>query len=76
MQGHLGGGNSNICYFHSYLGKISNLTNIFRDGLVQPPTSHFRENFQRYPPQKDNKKTPFPTKRGTPGTHRLKVSAG
>ena len=29
---------SNIFYFHLYLGKISNLTSIFSDGLVQPPT--------------------------------------
>ena len=28
----LGGGNSNICYFHPYLGKIPNLTNIFQRG--------------------------------------------
>ena len=28
----LGGGNSNIFYFHPYLGKISNLTNIFEMG--------------------------------------------
>ena len=28
----LGGGNSNICYFHPYLGKISNLTKIFQRG--------------------------------------------
>ena len=28
----LGGGNSNIFYFHPYLGKISNLTNIFQRG--------------------------------------------
>ena len=28
----LGGGNSNIFYVHSYLGKISNLTNIFQMG--------------------------------------------
>ena len=35
----LGGGNSNICYFHPELGKILILTNIFSDGLVQPPTS-------------------------------------
>ena len=33
----LGGGNSNIFYFHPYLGKIPNLTNIFSDGL-KPPT--------------------------------------
>ena len=26
-------------YFHPYLGKISNLTTIFSDGLVQPPTT-------------------------------------
>ena len=30
--GKLGGGNSKICYFHPYLGKISNLTNIFQMG--------------------------------------------
>ena len=24
---------SNICYFHPYLGKISNFTSIFADGL-------------------------------------------
>ena len=28
----LGGGNSNIFSFHPYLGKISNLTNIFQMG--------------------------------------------
>ena len=28
----LGGGNSNIFYFHPYLGKIPNLTNIFQRG--------------------------------------------
>ena len=28
----LGGGNSNICYFHPYLGKIPILTNIFQRG--------------------------------------------
>ena len=28
----LGGGNSNICYFHSYLGKIPILTHIFQLG--------------------------------------------
>ena len=28
----LGGGNSNMFYFHSYLGKISNLTKIFQMG--------------------------------------------
>ena len=32
------GGNSNMFDFHPYLGKISNLTNIFSDGL-KPPTS-------------------------------------
>ena len=31
---------SDIFYFHPYLGKWSNLTNIFSDGLVQPPTSY------------------------------------
>ena len=29
---------SNIFYFHPYLGKIPLLTNIFSNGLVQPPT--------------------------------------
>ena len=28
----LAGGNSNILYFHPYLGKISDLTNIFQLG--------------------------------------------
>ena len=28
----LGGGDSNLCDFHPYLGKISNLTNIFQMG--------------------------------------------
>ena len=28
----LGGGNSNIFYFHPYLGKISHLINIFQMG--------------------------------------------
>ena len=32
---------SNIFYLHPYLGKWSNLTNIFADGLVQPPTSYY-----------------------------------
>ena len=27
-----------MSYFHPYLGKISNLTSVFSDGLVQPPT--------------------------------------
>ena len=31
-------GGFNLFYFHPYLGKMSNLTNIFSDGLVQPPT--------------------------------------
>ena len=30
---------SMMFYFHPYLGKSSNLTNIFSNGLVQPPTS-------------------------------------
>ena len=34
----LGGGNSNIFYFHPYLGKWSNLTSIFFKWVVQPPT--------------------------------------
>ena len=29
-EGNLGGGNSNIFYFHPYLGKIPILTNIFQ----------------------------------------------
>ena len=33
-----GGGNSNMFYFHPYLGKWSNLTNIFQQGW-KPPTS-------------------------------------
>ena len=32
MDGNLGGGNSNIFYFHHYLGKIPILTNIFQRG--------------------------------------------
>ena len=31
-QTQLGGGNSNMFYFHPYLGKISKLTNIFQMG--------------------------------------------
>ena len=31
-SGDLGGGNSNIFYFHPYLGKIPILTNIFQRG--------------------------------------------
>jgi len=34
----VGGGNSNIFHVHPYLGKISNFTTIFSDGL-KPPTS-------------------------------------
>jgi len=30
---------SMMFYFHPDLGKSSNLTNIFSNGLVQPPTS-------------------------------------
>ena len=38
-QKNLGGGNSNILYFHPYLGRWSNLTcAYFSNGLVQPPT--------------------------------------
>ena len=37
----LDGGNSNIFYFHPYLGKVPILTNISSDGLVQPPTRKF-----------------------------------
>ena len=48
-----------------------NLTNIFEMGWF-----NHQPVIPKYPPQKDNKKTPFPTKRGTPGTYRLKVSAG
>ena len=33
----LGGGNSNIFYFHPYLGKRSNLTNIFQRGWNHQP---------------------------------------
>jgi len=32
---------SNMFYFHPYLGKISNLTNIFSDGLKPPPSYPF-----------------------------------
>ena len=32
---------SNIFYFHPYLGKIPNLTNIFQMGWFKPPTSFF-----------------------------------
>ena len=38
----LGGGKSKILYVHPFLGKSSNLTHIFADGLVQPPTSIVR----------------------------------
>ena len=31
-EGFLGGGNSNIFYFHPCLGKVPNLTNIFQMG--------------------------------------------
>ena len=31
-DGYLGGGNSNIVYFHSYLGRWFNLTNMFQRG--------------------------------------------
>ena len=34
----LAGGNSNIFHVHPYLGKVSNLTHIFSNGL-KPPTS-------------------------------------
>ena len=37
----LGGGNSNIFYFHPYLGKISNLTNIFQGGWNHQPDEEF-----------------------------------
>ena len=33
----VGGGNSNILYFHPFLGKIPNLTNIFQVGWNHPP---------------------------------------
>ncbi len=35
----LGGGNSNIFYFHPYLGKIPILTNIFQMGWNHQPVS-------------------------------------
>ena len=39
-----GGGNSNIFYFHPILGEDEpNLTHIFSDGLVQPPTRNLSE---------------------------------
>ena len=34
---------SNIFYFHPYLGKISNLTNIFQSGWNHQPENHFVE---------------------------------
>ena len=37
---YLGGGNSNIVYFHLYLGKIPILTIIFFKWVVQPPTRY------------------------------------
>ena len=37
MKPKLGGGNSNIFYFHLYLGKWSNLTNIFQMGWNHQP---------------------------------------
>ena len=36
-QKYLGGGNSNISYVHPYLGRISNLTNIFQMGWNHQP---------------------------------------
>ena len=38
-RGFLGG--FNFFFVHPYLGKLSNFTHIFSDGLVQPPTSFF-----------------------------------
>jgi len=35
----LGGGNSNIFYFHPYLGKISHFDSYFSKGL-KPPSSN------------------------------------
>ena len=37
IRGKLGGGNSNIFYFHPYRGKWSNLTNIFGMGWNHQP---------------------------------------
>ena len=39
-SGFLGGGNSNIFYFHPYLGKISNLTSIFFKGVGSRAFGH------------------------------------
>ena len=39
IRAFLGGGFEYMCYFHPYLGKWSNLTNIFSDGL-KPPTRY------------------------------------
>ena len=43
----LGGGNSNISYFHPYLGKWSKFTSIFFKWVVQPPTSHRMSQWQK-----------------------------
>ncbi len=43
-DGWLGGGNSNIFYFHPYLGKIPILTNIFQMGWNHQPGWYFAMN--------------------------------
>ena len=37
----LGGGNSNSLFLHPYLGKVSNLTNIFQRGWNHPLENHW-----------------------------------
>ena len=41
---YLGGGNSNMFYFHPYLGKISMLTNIFQMGWSHQPVIDGQQN--------------------------------
>ena len=40
----LGGETSNIFYFHHYLGKVSNLTNIFQMDWKHQPVQKFGKN--------------------------------
>ena len=55
---HLGGGNSNILYFHpECLGKMNPIWRAyFSDGLVQPPTSHVAALEDTPPPPQKKKK--------------------
>ena len=63
---HLGGGFKYFCYFHPYLGKWSNLTNIFQMGWNHQPVIHFlfkvqvfdREFLTIHPLQMDHFSTP------------------